>query len=195
MSYKLIYTGTQVDDSVGGFHAEILHDDINFEGLALGTGNSAPDLINFYGQGNIVGRSFDGNSTLEQLFGGGELIHSYKENGDVYFHVHWMPSTASTGVVKWFLEYSWYNMESSPEQPTVNTISVLDEAGSVAWFPHVVAFPIISGQGKKIGSHFRFRFYRNPSDAQDTYLDDAALDSVGLHVPINSNGSRQIFIK
>jgi len=195
MSYKLKYTGLQVDDSVGGFHAETLYDDIDFEGITLATGNSAPDLINFYGQGNIIGRSFDGGSTLEQLYGGGELLHFYKENGDVSFHVHWMPSTATAGTVKWFLEYTWYNMESLPQQPIVNTISVLDQAGGVAWFPRVVAFPDISGQGKKTGSHFRFRIYRNPSDVEDTYPNDAAFDSAGLHVPVDSNGSRQIFIK
>lgn len=178
-----------------GFNTRTLYDDINFEGIGLATGNSAPDLITLYGQGNIVGRSFDGVNTLEQLYGGDEIRHTYAEGEDIYPHIHWMPTTNDAGNVKWILEYAWYNTESMQVQPIVRTISIVDSTGGVAWFPHVIHFPTISGVNMKIGSHFRFRLYRDPSDAQDTYEHDVVLDSFGLHIPINSDGSREIGMK
>ena len=178
-----------------GFNNAILYDDINFEGISLATGNSAPDLITLYGQGNIVGRSFDGVNTLEQLYGGDEIKHTYAEGEDIYPHIHWMPTTNNVGNIKWNLDYALYNSEQSQTQPIVKTISVVDSTNGVAWFPHVIHFPTIDGTGIKIGSHFRFRLYRNPSDVLDTYAYDVVLDSFGLHIPINSDGSREIGVK
>lgn len=178
-----------------GQNFTVLYQDINFEALSLGTGASAPDLINVFGTGGIKGLGFDGNVTLEQVYGGGEMLHDYKEGTDISFHVHWMPTTNTAGDVKWNLEYSWYNAETDAEIPAPQTISVVQSSGGDDWKAHVIEFPTISGIGKKIGSHLKFRFYRNPSDGADTYPDDAVLDSIGVHYQVDSDGSRQLYIK
>ena len=195
MTYKLKYTGEQVDKSVGGFNAEILWDDINFDVFRLSTGPSAPSDIVLFGSGNIRGRSFGANQ-INQVWGGDEIIHRYVEGTDLKFHVHWMPTTDAAGVVVWNLEYTWYNAETQTVVvPAPQIISISQEAGGVAWVPKVVEFPAIDGAGMKIGSHFKFRFFRDPGNVQDTYPDGAAIDSLGVHYQVNSDGSRQIYTK
>lgn len=171
----------------------VVWNDINFEGASLGTGASAPDLVSILGSGSILARAFDGNVTLEQMYGGGEILHDYREGTDLHMHVHWMPTTTNTGNVEWHMEYSWANVNDV--MPAPSTISsVLATTGS-AWKSYVQNIGIASGTGKKIGSHVAFRLYRNPASTNDTYPDDAVLLSVGIHHEVDSLGSREITAK
>jgi hypothetical protein len=167
--------------------------DINFPGASLGAGASAPDLEIAFGAGNVLLRTFDGNVTTEQLYAADEMLHGYVEGTDIHFHIHWMPTTAAAGNVKWQLQYSWGNVGAVMPAPT--TITVTDAAAGVAWTHQLSSFPVISGTGKEIGSQFAFRFFRVPNDAADTYGADAALLSIGIHYQIDSFGSTSIAAK
>ena len=50
----------------------------------------------------------------------------------------------------------------------------------------------VSGANIKIGDQVAFRLYRNPTDAQDTYPDDACVITFGIHSQIDTLGSRNI---
>jgi hypothetical protein len=168
--------------------------DDNFAGVALAIGASAPDLIAFNG-GTVYVRAFDGNVTMEQLFGGTEYNHEGKEGADISLHLHWAPTTANTGNVKWQAAYWWFNAnDASPGAETI--ISVVQAAGGVAWKPQKIAFPTVSGAGKKIGSQIGIRLFRDPSDAADTYPNDAVIAfTFGIHYECDSDGSREITTK
>ena len=164
-------------------------DDINIPGLALGPGASPPDKITILGSGNIRAYGFDGNATTEELHGSTEILHGYVEGSNISFHVHWMPTTADSGNVKWQLEYSWYNTDEVAPNPTI--ISVVQSTSSTAWKPLKGIFPAIDGTGKRIQSDFVFRLFRDPTDGEDTYNShDAALLQVGFHYWTDAHGSR-----
>lgn len=170
-----------------------VYKDVFIHGTSLGAGASAPDMINFFAAGGIQGRGFDGNITLEQLYGSFEVQHDYAEGTDVIFHVHWMPTTNNAGNVKWFLEYSWVNADGVFSNPT--TISVIQAAGGTAWTHKLASWDAVVGTGKLIGSVMAFRLYRNPADADDTYPNDAALLDIGCHYLTDTLGSRGILTK
>ena len=172
-----------------GFNTLLLWDDINFNGLSLAVGNSAPDLITLYGS-NILGRAFDGNLTMEQLFSSEEVLHGYKEGTGINFHIHWRPTTANTGDVKWNIEFVWQNVETEFNPSMIQNISVISAASGSAWTSIVTGFDIVSGEGMEVGSQIEIRVYRDPSDIEDTYPDDAVLTSVGIHYQIHSDGTR-----
>jgi hypothetical protein len=168
--------------------------DINTPGTALGAGTSAPDLIPFYASGNIRGYGFDGSTTLEQLYGDGEILHDWTEGGSIYPHIHWMPTTTATGSVIWFLEYTWTNSGDSSAVPA--TVSCTNSfTNNIIWTHQMSHFPAIGGEGKTIGSSFSFRLYRDPAGAGDVYPGDAALRNIGIHYRKNTVGSRSIGTK
>lgn len=170
----------------------VVYNDINFNGLSLTLGGTAPDLVTLFGSGSVKGYAFDGIALTEEAHGGGEILHGYKEGEDINVHFHWMPTDANSGDVKWFLEYSWQNIDGTFSTPT--TVNVVDSTDSTAWKHHVKGVTI-TGTGKKIGSQLVFRVYRDPTDGEDTYEHDAVLLGVGIHYPKNTIGSRQEYIK
>ncbi len=166
--------------------------DLNFEGNQLAAGASAPDMVDLLGSGGLRGRAFDGSATSEQLYGGTELLHGYKEGTAIYPHVHWMPTTADVGNVTWFFEYSWANHDAVYSEPVVLSVTSLADG---AWNHTRADFPAINGEGYTIGSHIVFRLYRDPTAATDTYEHDAALLSVGIHYATDGVGSAEISTK
>lgn len=168
--------------------------DFNFDVAQLRSGASAPDLIQF-GSTGIDISGFDGNATLEQVDFGLELQHNWAEGTVIQPHVHWYPSTAGAGNVIWYLEYSFTNASDAvagASSLTINTGAIT--AGGVAWANHFTNFPAINLPSLTIGTQAHFKFYRNPTGS-DTYGDDAAVATVGLHVILNTLGSRGISTK
>lgn len=165
--------------------------DINVSASALGQGASAPDVVTLIG--NIQGIAFDGNATTEQLYGEIEILHDYKEGTDLRPHIHWSPTTANAGNIKWQLEYT--AARKGEVFPATSTISVVVAANGVARTHNAHEFPVIPGADFIIGTHVAFRLFRNPADAEDTYPDDALLHSFGVHYEIDTPGSRMVMQK
>lgn len=164
--------------------------DFNFATVALGRGNSAPGLVQIASTG-IYAPGFDGVNNLEQLFGYVELDHDWVEGSIIKPHVHWMPSTDGSGNVKWYMAYTL--AEDGEVEPAVTTLSVVQSTNGVAWENFRADFPDIDATGIVIGTQFAFRFYRDSDD--DTYGADAVTKTIGLHVQVNSFGSRQVNVK
>lgn len=186
-------TGQQVRDSVGqGFHDEVVWDDIILNPESLGTGASAPDLTTFVG--NTRAYAFNGATTLEQLYGSFEIPHGYKEGTDLRPHIHWSPTTAGTGNVKWQMEYVMAKVDQTFTTSTT-TITAIDSTNAISNQHLAVEFGMMSGIDVKIGEVCRFRLFRDPTDVLDTYGADAALMSLGIHYEIDGDGSRTTFVK
>lgn len=166
--------------------------DFNFGVGALGVGASAPDLVSIAGTGLRL-RAFDGNNITEQVYGSLEMDHDWKEGSTIYPHIHWMPTTANAGDVKWQLEYFWVPVGGTVTGSTV--ITATQSSTGTAWNMHFLNFPSISGGGKTIGSQMMVRLFRIPTDGADTYPDDAVVVTFGFHVELDTVGSRQIAAK
>lgn len=169
--------------------------DINLSGSSLATGSAAPGKVAL-DSSNILAYAFSGtNVTPDELHGSFEILHDYKEGTTIYPHVHWCPTTAGAGNVKWQLEYIWINGSGTFSSPTTvaNTVS----AGGVAWVEMRTPLPStgISGSGKTMGSRFAFRLFRDAADAADTYAASAALLDIGIHYERDTLGSRTMTTK
>lgn len=70
-----------------------------------------------------------------------------------------------------------------------------DTASGTAWQQQIAVFPTISGTGIGIGAQFHFRFFRDGTDAADTYNDGAVIATFGIHYQVDTMGGRQIATK
>lgn len=165
--------------------------DFNFGVGALGRGASAPDLITL-GSTDIQVLAFDGVNTMEQVSVDLELNHNWKEGTILKPHVHWMPTTTGAGNVNWQLEYVIVQDEAVVGAST--TINVIVATPGVAWQQEFAAFPDIDASAFTIGAQAFFRLFRDPTD-NDTYGTDAAIATFGVHVQVDTLGSRQVGTK
>ena len=139
--------------------------------------NSAPGTVTVV-SGGMKSFGFDGNTVTEELFYHLDVQHDYIAAGDMIFHVHWMPATATGGDVKWQIEYQW--VEAGATWPAPSTLTGTTAAGTTAWADKRTDITI-PGTGHTYNSRLMVRLFRNPTDAADTYTGDAVLSSVGMH--------------
>lgn len=169
--------------------------DLNFGPSAFTVGPIAPDRIQVdpANTTNIYTYGFDGNNSTELVYGGEELQHDYKEGSIIVPHLHWMSTTTNSGNVKWFVEL--YFKEGNDIK--LNVIdSAIQAVTGTAWEEQRLDFSEINIPSLKIGTQLFFAVWRNPTDDDDTYGDDAALGATfGFHYKVDAAGSRQITSK
>lgn len=163
--------------------------------LVKAGGASAPDDVAYTIGGVETTRySFDGNATEERISGSFEIPHDYKFGGAIEVHIHWLPSTNGTGNVQWFFDWCYMGVGSAPQAET--TLSVIDAVSTNQQFFHKIkAFGNLPVNGYALGDKILFTLRRTPNGANDTYADDAILEQIALHVPVDTFGSRQIYAK
>lgn len=132
--------------------------------------------------------------TSEQLFGSLELNHDWAEGTIVKPHVHWMPTTADAGNVKWRLTWA---ISQDGALSGENTVVSVSAASGTAWVEERADFTDINLAAYKIGAQFMYRLWRDPNnaDGEDTYSKDAAVQTFGLHVIVDTLGSSQVGTK
>lgn len=168
-------------------------DDINVSMVPPAGGGAAPAIIAFNGDTMLDCYAFAGIGAVPDEFHSSlEILHAYKEGSDIHFHIHWYPTDANTGNVKWQLRYTWFNRGTVP--PAATTVSSTQATPGVAWQEMTANF-VISGAGKTMGSRFVFVLFRDPADAADTYAHQAAVTDMGIHYEKDSEGSNTILTK
>jgi len=165
-------------------------EDSNFDPIA-GRGANAPDLINFNGT-TIPIAAFDGAATLEQVSDWREHPHAAKEGEDIVLHVHWAPTDANAGNVKWNIEYEFLEGTSVLAS---GTASATQAAPGTAWQEQRLDIATVDGSSLVIGAQFGIRLFRDPSDDDDTYGSDAVVFTYGYHYQRDTGGSRGIVTK
>jgi len=140
-------------------------------------------------------------SNEQEVFFSIQMPHNWKEGTTVYPHVHWSPQTNTSGTVVWGFEYTWidYNATTPIAFPNTTIITATTAAvtGTDADKHLISSFSAISpsvNQGK-ISSILMCRFFRNSSNASDTYAGNAALLSFDIHYEIDAIGSNTLYIK
>lgn len=193
-----------------GFSTKIFYRDEYVGGpWTEASGAAAPDLVN-YTIGGIATRkySFDGVNIEERLSNSFEIPHDIAldqinaETERIEVHIHWMPSTTGSGNVKWFFDYTYIPVNAAPIVQTALSV-VVTVSSNQQYFHKINSFQgagaILSlpkpSSGFNIGDIIEFNLRRTPTDNDDTYAADAILIKVALHVPCNSPGSRQRYVK
>lgn len=163
--------------------------------LVPASGATAPDSIGVT-IGNVARQvySFDGVNTEERLSVSFEIPHDYKTGGQIEVHVHYRPSDNTSGNVKWFFDWEYSSANGNPIAQT--TISVVDTISLNSQYKHKLkAIGFLPALGYSLGDKIGFNIRRTPSDSQDNYGADVFLEQISLHVPIDTLGSRQLYIK
>jgi len=134
----------------------------------------------------------------EELYFTTQMPHQWKEGTEIFPHVHW---TAATNVgsdkVVWGLEYTWANVGTVLGNTTTITGSDPIAAYSpVDAYEHAItSLGTITATGKTLSSMLVCRIFRKAADGTDTYAADAGLLEIDFHFQIDSDGSRQEYIK
>lgn len=158
-------------------------------------GASAPDQVAYTIGGISTTRySFDGNNTEERISGSFEIPHDYKTDEPIEVHIHWLPATNGSGNVQWHFDWCFLPVNGAPQAKT--TLSIVDTVSVNQQFYHKIKpFGNLPTNGYNIGDKILFTLRRTPSGANDTYTGDAILEQIALHTPVDTLGSRQIYIK
>ena len=181
---------------IRGFYGRVLYVDENFDILAATVpgNNNLPDPvirpgtgIPYAGFSNSGITEFPGHKEYDH---GGSLVEGIAR---IIPHFHWSPTTNDAGIVKFFFEYNIVNDSTVIS----GTIAVTDISSGVAWQEQVKSFEdiLFTAGLLHIGTQIAFRFYRDPSDPEDTYPATVVLHTAGWHYPVDSSGSIGVFLK
>jgi hypothetical protein len=175
---------------------------------AVPAGASAPDDVTITINGiGYRAKAFDGNTTIEIMSNTYEINHHIDidsiNNGSLKleWHTHSAPSTTGSGTAKWWFDWAYFP-PAATGNPLIAPISmtslsckaVYDANKQYAECLAGVELPVPAG-GYAMGGMVFFNVRRDPTDDEDNYAADALLYQAALHVPTNSRGSRQRYVK
>lgn len=168
------------------------------------SGGAAPDIAT-HTIGTIAAnyRAFDGVNTEESMTSSFEILHGIDVDALnrvttpllAEVHTHGMAATTGSGVVKIFYDIVYQGVNMAPKFLGTFTNLITVNANEQYWHKlGGVEFTKPTG-GFAIGGQLIVKYRRNPQDAQDTYTGDWLFMQCALHMPFNSNGSRQRYVK
>lgn len=137
-----------------------------------------------------VGYLFPKNDTSAVLYMVFQLPHKWKEDSEIYPHIHFRQTDSATPTFK--LDYSWHNIGAAIPAFTTLTMAttvVTYTSGSI----HQIATSTsgIAGTGKTISSILACKLYRD----DNTVNGDVLVYQMDIHILSDSHGSRQEYIK
>lgn len=124
-----------------------------------------------------------------------QLPHTWREGSELKPHIHWVKTTTGIGLPNWQIKYKFAN--AGEVIPAFTSLM-----GGVEGVPNsnivnkhaIFAFPSIDATGKLISSMLCVVLQRT-NDANDTYTGDVKLLELDIHYQVNSDGSKQEYIK
>lgn len=207
----LIISNLTINDDVDnyvidakGFQTSQYDDILPSQDWTPANGGAAPDIAaHTIGGVSVNFRAFDGGNTEESMANVFEILHNIDVDGLnrvtapllAEIHTHGMPSTALSGVVKIFYDLVYQPVNSAPI--AWGTFSNLITINASEQYFHKLGGITFAKptSGFSIGDQLIVKYRRTPTDAEDTYAGDWLFMQCALHMPINSNGSRQRYVK
>jgi len=167
-----------------------VYDDYLTSGLSLGTGASAPNLTVF--RDGLEQNAFAGSGPVEEAFFNVHMLHGLKAGTDLTFHIHWSHIIGSpSGDVKWGIEYSVARGYEVGVYPASTTLTTVHTAG--AQYTHHITddddMTVTSGVEIEPDSVIICRVFRDSSDVEDTFANDAYLFQIDMHYQRGSVGT------
>lgn len=160
-------------------------------------GIADPDYVQVADDGagstGVFGLAFDASSEEEIGFDL-QVPHGYKLSTKLRPHVHWHKTTDAVGEVRWGLEYRG----SAPLAQMPATTAIIYATSSVTaaadkLMHEVTAFEHIDCDG--ISACYQMRFFRDATNAADTYAADAVPMYFDFHIEKDTPGSDQEWVK
>lgn len=166
------------------------------------SGGAVPDQVAYtIGGVNYSFWSFDGSNTTEQMTNYFEIIHGIDvnilNNGTVKaeVHSHGFASTTGSGNVQIMIDITYMPVNAAPIVYSPVYIDIPITTNQQYWHKiSGVEFDKPSS-GYNIGDMLLLRYSRIPQAGDDTYNADWVFTQCALHMPFNSKGSRQRYIK
>lgn len=190
------FTSDNVEGALGevGLKAKGKYDDLPpFPILATTLGSTAPTLATF--KGNIKQYTFD--ATTDTVFGTTEITHQYKEDTNLFPHLHWATNglEGQNKYVKWELEYSIGKVNGAfSNAVAINTGEVLIATNTPDRTHKLSEFSAINGAGLTIGTYICWILRRIVSVGDAPTSNPFAL-ALGFHVEQDTFGSTEIGTK
>ena len=134
-----------------------------------------------------------GASANEYLNFETQLPHGWLAGSEIQPHIHWAPSSTSTGSVVWALEYTIASINGTYGASTI--ISGAFPGEGTAYKHQMSNFPVISLSGETMSCVMVGRLVRSGSHSLDTYVDGAFGLSFDIHYQTDGIGSHTIVTK
>lgn len=167
-------------------------EDVNINPVQVRSFGSSPSVITIPNT-TIQVAAFSPTS-IEEVSTGFEIPHAAKLNGTISWHLHWAPTSATAGTVRWGLEYAFFKDGTAPVVAST-TIYAEDAASGVAWQKQSIGLGSVVGPDE-LGLNVAFRLFRDATHVNDTYPDNAAITTTfGAHIEIDSFGSNEMLVK
>lgn len=133
------------------------------------SGGNNPTWSTFFD--NIQGLTFS-SSTMNQVWVDFHIPHDYAMGTKVYPHIHFMPLTNNSGIVRWGIEYTVAKGHGQGTFPSTTTIYLLQTVPSNSRYKHFIIetddTDAISSLNLEPDSFIRTRIFRDASHSQDT---------------------------
>jgi hypothetical protein len=196
------YSTFEADGTLMMYGTATVWDDIMIPGLATRSNTNPPSFLPFIG-GTFLNYFDDAGANSEnQVYFTVQFPHSWA-GSTIYPHVHWTPETdpGAASSVRWGLEYSWveYNSTTPNTFPVTTTVFVDAPCAAGSQQKHLISSfgsVALTTSQDGISSMMVCRLYRNSSSSSDTYNNKrAGFLQFDIHFEKNTEGSRQEFIK
>jgi hypothetical protein len=195
------YATFESDGTLAFYGTATTWDDIMIPGFATRASTYSPTFGVFM-NGVYINYFQDVSNNENQVFFSVQFPHSWAQT-QIRPHIHWSPETdpgVSGAVVRWGLEYTWveYNSTTPLTFPATSTVYVNASAASGSQKKHLIAgfTPITpSSDQDGISSMMVCRLFRNSSNVADTYTGNAGFLQFDIHFEKNTEGSRTEFDK
>ena len=195
------------DTRIDTFHHTRYRDEYVAGPWVTPQGSTAPDLETV-NMGGFLYRmyAFNGTNTTEVLYNSFEINHDIDVINisaailNIEFHIHVMPSVSPASSYQGRFLADLYIHKQNGVPILIGQLELLPEfPKNQAQFTHVIigkAFNFtLAGVDVEIGDIILFSLTRDPTDVGDTYPHDILFYKAALHVPLDSIGSRQMYIK
>lgn len=198
---------TKIGDLVGGNNTKFeadgtkvmegnasVWDDLLVNPDATGKGSASPTFSTFK---NGVSLWMFESGKSQEVFFTVQIPHKYKEGTSLFPHVHWTTSTGTpTGTnVVWSLEYTVVAIGGNFPATTILTSNSVVATPSGTGQHNITNLGTISGTGIGISTILVCRLFRAATDSRDTFSNSVGLLSMDFHYEIDTEGSRDPFLK
>lgn len=158
--------------------------------IAKGSGANNPSWGVF--RNGIYGYTFSA-STMQEVWANFHVDHDYAAGTVLYPHIHWSPTTTSTGTVRWGIEYTvakGHQQGASSTFGTTTTIYVEQVISTNSQYQHFVSevslADAIPSTNVEPDTVIMVRFFRDANHANDTFPDTVVGIFGDLHYQVNT---------
>jgi len=167
------------------------------------SGASAPDIVNITVGGVTTKKyAFDGKTTAEKLGSNHEIQHDiaveWVNNGTLSIeqHIHCCATTTASGTATFVTNWCLLKANAGIITGSNITASIYFDGTQTPYCNALIGDDLVTpAEGFGIGDLIEFTITRDPALASDTYEDDVVFYKSALHVPVDTFGSRQRYVK